>query len=57
MITYKKIDETYFEKYDSIPMLVHVKSVFSLTKIDNGLGGILLKESPVQEYTKDLSIY
>ena len=57
MITYKKIDETYFEKYDSIPMLVHVKSVFSLTKIDNGLGGILLKETPVQEYTKDLSIY
>ncbi len=26
MITYSKIDEAYFEKYDSIPMLVDVRS-------------------------------
>ncbi|WP_053368062.1 GNAT family N-acetyltransferase [Bacillus sp. FJAT-27245] len=57
MITYREIDESYFDKYDSIPMLVHVKSKFSLEKIENGLGGILLKETPVEEYIKDLGLY
>lgn len=37
MITYKKIDKLYFEKYDKIPMLVHVKSILKLEKPDNGL--------------------
>lgn len=57
MITYKKVDNTYFEAYDKIPMLVHVKSIYKLEKIDNGLGGIILKEMPVEEYVKDLSKY
>lgn len=57
MITYKKINESYFEKYDSIPMLVTVKSILALEKIEGGLGGILLKEIPVEEYEKDLGIY
>lgn len=57
MITYKQIDESYFEKYDSIPMIVHVKSIFTLEKIQNGLGGILFKEVPVEEYQKDYRVY
>ncbi|WP_316569506.1 GNAT family N-acetyltransferase [Neobacillus sp. YIM B06451] len=57
MITYKEIDESYFHEYDRIAMLVHVKSIFSLEKIENGLGGILLKETPVKEYIKDLGAY
>ena len=57
MITYREIDESYFEKYDSIPMLVHVKSILKLEKINNGLGGIILKEIPVNVYIKDLGVY
>lgn len=57
MISYKKIDESYFDKYAEIPMIVHVKSIFKLEKINNGLGGILLKETQVKEYIKDLGVY
>lgn len=57
MIIFKEIDESYFEKYDSIPMLVHVRSVLALERIKNGFGGILLKETPVEEYIKDLGGY
>ncbi|MBZ9687313.1 hypothetical protein G9F72_013355 [Clostridium estertheticum] len=57
MITYREIDKSYFEKYDSIPMIVHVKSILTLEKIENGLGGILLKETSIKEYRKDLGIY
>ena len=57
VITYREIDESYFEEYDRIPMLVHVKSILKLEKIENGLGGILLKETPVKEYLKDLGVY
>lgn len=47
MFTYREIDESFFEKYDKIPMFVLVKSMFAVEKIENGLGGILLKEIPV----------
>jgi GNAT superfamily N-acetyltransferase len=57
MITYREIDEAYFEEYDKIPMVVHVKSILKLEKVDNGLGGILLKEVTFQEHTKDLGKY
>ena len=57
MISYKKIDASYFDKYEKIPMLVHVKSIFKLEKINNGLGGILLKETPVEAYIKDLGVF
>ena len=57
MINYREIDESYFDKYDKIPMLVHVKSIFKLNKIENGLGGILLKETSVEECIKDLGAY
>lgn len=57
MITYREIDKSYFEEYDKIPMLVHVNSILTVEKIENGLGGILLKETPIKEYRKDLGIY
>lgn len=57
MIKYKEVNRNYFEAYDSIPMLVHVKTECSLDKVDNGLGGIVLKEIPVDEYVKDLGVY
>ena len=57
MITYREIDESFLNEYDRIPMLIHVKSIFSIEKIDNGLGGFLLKETPVKEYIKDLGVY
>ena len=57
MITYREIDKSYLDKYDKIPMLVNVKSKLKLEKIENGLGGILLKEIPTKEYIKDLGEY
>ncbi|NKF05719.1 GNAT family N-acetyltransferase [Clostridium gasigenes] len=57
MIIYREIDKSYFKKYDSIPMLVHVKSILKLEKVKNGLGGILLKETSVKEYIRDLGEY
>jgi len=40
VITYREIDELYFERYDSIPMLVHLKSILTLEKIENGFDDI-----------------
>lgn len=57
MITYKKINKDYFDLYDSIDMLVQVKSIYKLEKINRGLGGIILKEEIVEEYLKNLGIY
>ena len=57
MINYKQIDKNYFKAYDKIPMLVHVKTHYTLEKINKGLGGIIINETQVTEYIKDLSIY
>ena len=57
MITYKQIDESYFGQYDKIPMIVRVTSIYQLEKINSGLGGMLLVETPVEEYNKDLGVY
>lgn len=57
MITYKEVGKECFVAYDEISMLVHVKSEYSVNKMNGGLGGILLEEKPVKEYVKDLSTY
>ena len=57
MIHYKKVDKTYFSQYDAIPMLVHVSSVYRIEKIHRGLGGFSFVETPVEPYTKDMSVY
>ena len=53
MITYKQVDRTYFPQYDMISMLVHVSSYYRIEKINRGLGGFHLVESPVEPYIKD----
>ena len=56
MITYKTVDKTYFPQYDKIPMRVDVKSYYKIEKINRGLGGFILAETPVEphmQYIKD----
>ena len=47
MIRIQQMDMSFLKDYDKIPMLVHVKSVYQLKKVNRGLGGILLEEVPV----------
>ena len=53
MITYKQVDRTYFPQYDQIPMLVHVSSYYRIEKLNRGLGGFHLVETPIAPYIKD----
>jgi len=54
MIVYKQVDKTYFPQYDSIPMKFTVKSYYKIEKINRGLGGFTLVETPVEKpYIKD----
>lgn len=55
MISYKKVDCNYFEEYDNVPMRVNVNSHYELVKINNGIGGIILKEVPVEKYVRDFA--
>ena len=57
MISFKKMDKTCFEMYDQVTQNVEIKSEYRVRHIDNGLGGILLEEVPVDPYVKDLSVY
>ena len=52
-IAYKKVDRTCFPQYDMVPMRVHVTSYYKIEKIDRGLGGFRLVETPVEPYIKD----
>ena len=53
MITYKKVDTTYFPQYDRIPMFVNVSAYYKIEKHNRGLGGFTLIETPVAPYIKD----
>ena len=53
VITYKKVDRSYFPQYDLIPMRVHVSSYYRIDKINRGLGGFHFIETPVEPYIKD----
>ncbi len=55
MIKIKKVDKSYFELYDKIPMNVDVRSELQLRRINGGLGGIAFDEVPVTPYVKDLA--
>jgi len=58
MITYKQIDKSYFPQYDIIPMRLTVKSYYKIEKINRGLGGFTLVETPVEApYIKDFCVY
>lgn len=53
MITYKQADRTCFAQYDQIPMRVNVSSYYKIEKINRGLGGFTLVETPVDPYIKE----
>ncbi len=53
MITYKKVDKTYFAQNDLIPMRVHVSSYYKIDKFNRGLSGFNLMETPIKPYLKD----
>lgn len=57
MITYKEVDKSYFELYDTVSMNVDVQSEYKVERINSGLGGFTFKEVPVRPYVKDLSKY
>lgn len=53
MIIYRQVDKTHLKQYDSISMRVNVTSYYKIEKINRGLGGFLLVETPVEPYVKD----
>ena len=53
----KEMDKTCFELYDQVSQNVDVRSEYHVTRIDNGLGGLVFEEVPVTPYVKDLSVY
>ena len=53
MISYKQVDRSYFPQYDQIPMRLNVTSYYKIDKINGGLGGLYLIETPVEPYIKD----
>jgi len=53
----KEMDKTCFELYDQVSQNVDVRSEYRVTRIDNGLGGLVFEEVPVTPYVKDLSVY
>lgn len=57
MIIFKEVDNSYFELYDKVSMNVDVRSEYIVKRINNGLGGLILEETMVQPYRKDLSVY
>lgn len=56
-IEIKEVDRTYFPLYDQVPQNVEVSSEYRVSRIDNGLGGLVFEEVPVTPYVKDLSVY
>lgn len=57
MIIFREMDKTCFALYDSVTQNVDVRSVYQVRHVDGGLGGLLLEETPVAPYVKDLSQY
>lgn len=53
----KEMDKNCFALYDQVSQNVDVRSEYRVTRIDNGLGGLVFEEVPVTPYVKDLSKY
>ena len=51
------MDKTCFELYDQVSQNVDVRSEYRVTRINNGLGGLVFEEVSVTPYVKDLSVY
>lgn len=56
MIIYKQVDKTYLKQYDSLPMRINVTSYYMVKKLNRGLGGFMIVETPVEPYVKDFCI-
>lgn len=46
MITFREIDKDSFPLYDSVTMNVDVRSEYRVQRLQGGLGGLLLEETP-----------
>lgn len=53
MIIYKQVDPSFFPQYDKISMKLVVTSIYEIVKMDGGLGGFSIVETPVNAYVKD----
>lgn len=53
----KETDKSCFPLYDTVSMNVDVRSEYKVKRIDNGLGGLVFEEVPVEPYVKDLGKY
>ena len=57
-IKIEEISPSRLEEYRSVPIRFEVKSVLEPVLVNNGLGGILLRETPVEKpYLKDYDFY
>lgn len=54
---FKSVDKTALPLYDGISMEIEVSSELKTERADGGIGGILLRETPVAPYKKDLSAF
>ncbi len=57
MIHIRPIGPSDLPLYDTVDMLVHIDRIYQIEKIDRGLGGFRLRETPVPAYVKDMSRY
>ena len=57
MIIYRQAGLTDMHLYGSIPMHFDCESVYAIKRINNGLGGILFEETPVEPYLRELDFY
>ena len=57
MITFREVDRSFFAAYDTVAMNVEVHAEYQVERVQQGLGGLLLHEVPVEPYVKDLSVY
>lgn len=53
MIKYEELDFSKLDTYETIDFRFTTDKIYQLNKINNGLGGILLEEKNVKQFTKD----
>jgi GNAT superfamily N-acetyltransferase len=57
-ITIEEISPERLYEYDRVPQRVEVKTILQVELVDNGLSGMLLRETPVEKpYIKDYDSY
>lgn len=56
-ISIEEISPDLLAEYAQVPIKVEVKSIYMVELNDNGLGGMILREVPVEPYVKDYDAY